>query len=61
MKKRSHGEGSVTQRKDGSWTARIQIGFNGKPKIKAFYGKTRKEVADKLYFLTNVDTLYILK
>ena len=35
--KRDHGDGSVTQRKDGSWTARIMIGrkANGQPKIKA--------------------------
>lgn len=49
-KKRSHGEGSITQRADGTWTARIQVGFkdDGKPKIKAFYGKQRKDVVKKL-------------
>jgi len=48
--KRDHGEGSVSQRKDGSWTARIMIGHlaNGNPKIKAFYGKTENEVKKKL-------------
>lgn len=50
MPKRSHGEGSITKRPDGIWTSRIQVGFTdeGKQKIKAFYGETRKEVADKL-------------
>jgi integrase len=48
--KRSHGEGSLSERSDGTWTARLQIGFkdDGKPNIKAFYGKGRKEVLKKL-------------
>ena len=48
--KRDHGDGSVTMRKDGSWTARIMIGrkANGNPKIKAFYGKSETEVKRKL-------------
>ena len=38
MSKRSNGEGSITKRPDGKWTARIQIGSeDGKPKINAFY------------------------
>lgn len=51
MSKRSHREGCIIKRPDGLWTSRIQIGYNdkGKPKIKAFYGKTRKEVVDKLH------------
>lgn len=51
MPKRSHREGCIIKRPDGIWTSRIQIGYNdkGKPKIKAFYGKTRKEVVDKLH------------
>lgn len=49
-KKRGHGDGSITQQKNGTWTARIQIGktIEGKPKIKAFYGKTEAEVKKKL-------------
>lgn len=49
-KKRGQGEGSFTQRKDGLWTARKQFGYktNGKPNIKAFYGKTKTEVRNKL-------------
>lgn len=48
--KKDHGSGSITQRKDKTWTARIQIGNkqNGKPNIKAFYGKTEAEVKRKL-------------
>ena len=48
--RREYGSGSISQRKDGSWTARFSIGVNesGKPKIKALYGKTEKEVRRKL-------------
>lgn len=36
--------------KDGTWTARLNLGFTpeGKTKIKAFYGKTESEVKRKL-------------
>jgi hypothetical protein len=46
----SAGEGCIFKRPDGYWTARIQAGTNnnGKPKIIAFYGKTRKEAVEKL-------------
>lgn len=49
-KKRGQGEGSFTQRKDGLWTGRKQFGYklDGKPNIKAFYGKTKTEVRNKL-------------
>ena len=41
---RSHGEGTITQRKDGRWCAALQL--DGK---RAWvYGKTRSEVAEKL-------------
>ncbi len=48
--RREYGSGSISQRKDGTWTARFTIGVNenGKPKIKAFYGKTEREVKKKL-------------
>lgn len=48
--RREYGSGSISQRKDGSWTARFTIGVNenGKPKIKAFYGKSEREVRKKL-------------
>ena len=50
MARREKGEGSISQRKDGIWTARIDLGRdqNGKRKIKALYGKTEKEVKKKL-------------
>ncbi len=48
--RRDNGDGSISVRKDGTWTARIQVGrkANGKPQIKAFYGKTEVEVKRKL-------------
>lgn len=48
--RRDYGTGSVSQRKDGTWTARIIIGTNeaGKPRVKALYGKTEREVKKKL-------------
>ena len=50
MAKRGQGEGSISKRPDGTWWARISLGVtsNGKRKRKAFYGKTRKEVQEKL-------------
>ena len=47
---RDYGSGSVSQRKDGTWTARIRIGTkeDGKPIVKAFYGHTQSEVKKKL-------------
>lgn len=50
MSRRDKGEGSISQRKDGIWTSRIDIGTTpeGKRKIKAFYGKTENEVKKKL-------------
>lgn len=49
-KKRANGEGSLRQRKDGRWESAIMIGYrdDGRRKIKCFYGKTRKEVQDKV-------------
>ncbi|WP_028308773.1 tyrosine-type recombinase/integrase [Desulfitibacter alkalitolerans] len=49
-KKRGNGEGSIIQRKDGRWQATITAGHdaNGKPKRRAFYGKTRKEAVSKM-------------
>ncbi|HZO73654.1 MAG TPA: tyrosine-type recombinase/integrase [Ktedonobacteraceae bacterium] len=45
MAKRGHGEGSIYWRKDGRWTAEISL-EGGKSKF--LYGKTRKEVQEKL-------------
>lgn len=44
-KRRGHGEGSIYKRKDGRWTATISLEDG---KRKSFYGKTRKEVKEKL-------------
>lgn len=48
--KRGQNEGSVRQRKDGTWEARYTIGkdASGRQKQKSVYGKTRKEVSEKL-------------
>lgn len=49
-KKRGNGEGSVSQRPNGTWQGQISLGRdeNGKIKRATFYGKTRREVADKI-------------
>jgi integrase len=47
-KKRGNGEGSITKRKDGRWMALYTVHTSEGPKRKHIYGKTRKEVADKL-------------
>lgn len=49
-KKRGQGEGTIAKRPDGTWWARITVGktADGKQKRKAFYGKTRREVQEKL-------------
>ena len=48
--RREYGSGSISKRADGTWTARMVIGVNekGKPRIKALYGKTEREVKKKL-------------
>jgi integrase len=45
MARRGHGEGSITRRKDGRYQAAITLENHER---KYFYGKTRKEVQDKL-------------
>jgi integrase len=45
MKRRGHGEGSIHLRKDGRWAASISLENR---KRKTFYGKTRREVQEKL-------------
>lgn len=54
--KRSNGDGSIRQRKDGTWEARFTCGTNpanGKPIRKSIYGKTKPEVAEKLRAVTS--------
>ncbi len=48
--RRDYGSGSISQRSDGTWTVRMVIGVNEKrrPRIKALYGKTEREVKRKL-------------
>jgi integrase len=50
MGKRAHGEGTITQRADGTWMGQISLGYDdqGKRKRKTVYGKTQKEVREKL-------------
>jgi integrase len=49
-RRRGRGEGTISQRVDGRWMARIDIGRgeDGRRLRKTLYGATRKEVADKL-------------
>ena len=48
--RRDKGEGCISQMANGKWTARLTVGrtAEGKQIIKAFYGKTEKEVKRKL-------------
>ena len=48
--KKGNGEGTIRKRKDGSWEARITVGYNpnGTQKRKSIYGKTRQEVQKKM-------------
>src|SRR5262245_1418244 len=41
---RSHGEGSISQRKDGRWQAALMVAG----RRQTVYGRTRQEVPDKL-------------
>ncbi len=45
MGRRGHGEGTIARRDDGRWTAAMTLESG---KRKWFYGKTRKEVQEKL-------------
>src|SRR5215213_9596037 len=45
QKRRGHGEGSIKQRADGLWEARVSLEGG---KRRSFYGKTRREAQDKL-------------
>ena len=47
----ANGGGSIRQRADGTWEARFTLGTNpgtGKPLRKSIYGKTQKEVRQKM-------------
>ncbi len=49
-KKRPNGEGTLRKRKNGLWECMMMEGFqpNGKRKYKSFYGRTQKEVRQKV-------------
>ena len=50
-KRGANGGGTIRQRADGTWEARITLGTNpgtGKPLRKSIYGKTQKEVRQKM-------------
>jgi integrase len=50
-KRRGNNEGSISKRKDGSWHGYITVGKNLKtddPKRKYYYGRTRKDVQEKI-------------
>jgi integrase len=48
--KKGNGEGTIRKRANGSWEARITVGYNpnGTQKRKSIYGKTRQEVQRKM-------------
>jgi len=48
MSKRGNGEGSIYKQRDGLWAASITVETPQGRKRKYFYGKTRKEVQEKL-------------
>jgi integrase len=48
MARRGNGEGTITQRKDGRWEAKIDVTEAGKRRRKSIYGRTRQEVARRL-------------
>jgi hypothetical protein len=45
MARRSNGEGTIGQRKDGLWTAALRLDDGNR---KYFYGRTKREVQAKL-------------
>ena len=58
--RRDKGDGSVYQQKDGRWVARINLGkgYGGKRKVKVFYGKTKKEVKEKMTTYKNTPIVH---
>ena len=56
MSKRGNGEGSIYySEKLKRWVGQVSLGYknDGSPKRKSVYGKTRKEVSEKILNLTN--------
>jgi len=57
--KNANGEGSIRQRPDGTWEARVTVGFHpktGKQIRRSYYGKTKREVIQKMS-QANVDVI----
>lgn len=49
MARRGRGEGTIYRRADGRWEAKVDLGFiNGRRVRKSVYGRTRREVQEKL-------------
>lgn len=47
--RRGKGEGGISQRGDGRWVGRVDLGWiDGRRHVKAYYGATRRQVAEKL-------------
>ena len=49
-RRRANGEGCIRKRKDGTWEARITLGYDpfGKQMTKSVYGRTQRDVKEKL-------------
>lgn len=47
-RKRGNNEGSISRRQNGGWMAQYTVYTSDGRKRKTLYGKTRKEVAQKL-------------
>ena len=63
-KTRGKNEGCIHQRKeDGLWLGKISLGYdaNGKRLRKTVYGKTRREVAEKLKKLLSLRSLNLTR
>lgn len=50
MAKRSHGDGHISQAKNGKWRGQLMVGYheNGKRRIVSFTADTKREVAQKM-------------
>ena len=56
--KRLNGEGALRQRPNGSWELTIMDGFkeDGRRRYKSFYGRSQREVKDKLIAYQNAES-----
>ena len=61
-KRRGNGEGAVGERPDGRWQGRITLGYDdqGRQKRRYVYGRTQREVLDKLDELRRQHALGVL-